>query len=612
SLTMSKTKYDRQLRIWGEVGQGALEEASICLLNCGPTGSEALKNLVLGGVGSITIVDGSKVQLGDLGNNFMVDERSVGQSKAKSTCAFLQELNDSVKAKFIEESPDTLIVTNPSFFSQFTLVIATQLVEDSMVNLDRICREADVKVVFVRSYGLAGLVRVSIKEHTIIDSKPDHFLDDLRLNNPWPELNSFVETIDLNVSDHVAHKHIPYVVILVKMADEWTKSHNGNLPSTREEKKEFKDFVKSKMISMDEDNYKEAIEAAFKVFAPRGISSEIQQICNDTCAEPSSNSSDFWVMVAALKYSSISTLQEFVSNEGDGEAPLEGSIPDMTSSTEHYINLQKIYLAKAEADFLVMEKRVKNILKKIGRDPSSISKTTIKSFCKNARKLKVCRYRKVEDEFSNPSVTEIQKCLADEDYSGAMGFYVLLRAVDRFTANYNKFPGQFDGGMDEDISRLKTTALSLLGDLGCNGSVLPDDLINEMCRFGASELHVVAAFVGGIASQEVIKLVTKQFVPMLGTYIFNGIDHKSQLLTLAPSLLLFSFGISLEGEEKLRFCLLLIGPSKSVRKPNVEETLRRLLVFLKPEAFQGGIKAINERTLSVLDDSGSGRACSTQ
>ena len=64
----------------------------------------------------------------------------------------------------------------------------------------------------------------------------------------------------------------------------------------------------------------------------------------------------------------------------------------------------------------------------------------------------------------------------------------------------------FCRGMDEDISRLKTTALSLLADLGCNGSVLPDDLINEMCRFGASELHVVAAFVGGIASQEVIKV----------------------------------------------------------------------------------------------------------
>ncbi|KAG2256452.1 hypothetical protein Bca52824_075746 [Brassica carinata] len=117
--------------IWGKVGRAGLEEASICLLNCGPTGSEALKNLVLGGVGSITIVDGSKVELGDLGNNFM----------------------------------------------------ATQLVKDSMVKLDKICREANVKLVFVRSYGLVGIVRVSVKEHTIIDSKPDHFLDDLRLNN---------------------------------------------------------------------------------------------------------------------------------------------------------------------------------------------------------------------------------------------------------------------------------------------------------------------------------------------------------------------------------------------------------------------------------------------
>lgn len=120
---------------------------------------------------------------------------------------------------------------------------------------------------------------------------------------------------------------------------------------------------------------------------------------------------------------SFCALQEFIANEGGGEAPLEGSIPDMTSSTEwvtafpspcchfhlvkwknetywwygdlyklsyrHYVNLQKIYQAKAEADFLVIEQRVRNILKKIGRDPDSISKANIKSFCKNARKLRV-------------------------------------------------------------------------------------------------------------------------------------------------------------------------------------------------------------------------------
>ncbi|KAK7257545.1 hypothetical protein RIF29_31587 [Crotalaria pallida] len=517
-------KYDRQLRIWGDQGQAALEKSSICLLNCGPTGSETLKNLVLGGVGSITVVDGSKVEVGDLGNNFMVDEASLGQSKAKCVCSFLQELNDAVKAKFVEEYPETLIETNPSFFSQFTLVVATQLVENSMIKLDRICREANVMLVFARSYGLTGFVRISLKEHTVIESKPDHFLDDLRLNNPWPELKRFAEDFDLNVQDPVAHKHIPYVVILVKMADEWAKSHGGRLPSTREEKKEFKELLKAGMVAPDEDNYKEAIDASFKVFAPKGISSDLQQILNDSSAEVDSSSSDFWVLVAALK--------EFIANEGGGEVPLEGSIPDMTSSTEQYVNLQNIYQAKAEADFLVMERLVRSTLKKIGSDPNRIPRATIKSFCKNARKLKVCRYRQIEDEFNSPNIPELQKFLTDEDYSLAVGIYILVRAVDRFVANYNSFPGQFDSAMDEDIPRLKSTAISLLNDLGCNGATLAEDLINEMCRFGAAELHAVAALVGGIASQEVIKLITRQFVPMSGTFIFNGIDHKSQLLSL--------------------------------------------------------------------------------
>ncbi|KAH6785649.1 hypothetical protein C2S51_038104 [Perilla frutescens var. frutescens] len=492
-----KTKYDRQLRIWGEQGQEALEKSSICLLNCGPTGSETLKNLVLGGVGSITVVDGSKVELGDLGNNFMVDESSVGQSKAKTVCAFLQELNDAVKAKFIEEYPEKLIESNPSFFSQFTLVVATQLVESSMVKLDRICREANVILIFARSYGLTGFVRISVKEHAVIESKPDHFLDDLRLNNPWPELKRYAETIDLDTADSIAHKHTPYVFILIKIAEEWAETHNGKLPSTREEKKIFKDLIKAKMIASDEDNYKEAMDASFKVFTPQGISPSLQQIINDSSAEVNSSSSDFWVMVAALK--------EFIANEGGGEAPLEGAIPDMTSSTELYVTLQKIYQAKAEADFLVMEKYAKKLLKKLGRDPESISKTTIKSFCKNARKLKVCRYRAIEDEYNSPVQLELQKYLTDEDCCIAVGFYILLRAVDRFAANYNSFPGQFDGEMDEEISRLKTTAVSLLNDLGYNGSTLTEDLINEMCRYGAAELHAVAAFIGGIASQEVIK-----------------------------------------------------------------------------------------------------------
>ncbi|XP_070056344.1 uncharacterized TPR repeat-containing protein At1g05150-like [Nicotiana tomentosiformis] len=46
---------------------------------------------------------------------------------------------------------------------------------------------------------------------------------------------------------------------------------------------------------------------------------------------------------------------------------------------------------------------------------------------------------------------------------------------------------------------------------------------------------------------------------------------------------------------------------KSIRKASLEEILDRLLKFLKPETFIGAVKAINQKILSVLDESESGR-----
>lgn len=120
-------RYDRQIRIWGAHGQQRLEACRVLLLNCGPTGSETLKNLVLGGIGSFTIVDGSKVSARDLGNNFFVHASNVGESRAQVVTGLLRELNDAVQGSYVEESPEVLIENNPSFFQDFDLIIATQV-----------------------------------------------------------------------------------------------------------------------------------------------------------------------------------------------------------------------------------------------------------------------------------------------------------------------------------------------------------------------------------------------------------------------------------------------------------------------------------------------------
>jgi amyloid beta precursor protein binding protein 1 len=98
-------------------------------LNAGAAGSETMKNLVLGGIASFTVVDAQLVEASDLGSNFLVDAASLGATRAATVCGLLQELNPSVTGSFVEERPETLIEGNPTFFNGFTLVIATQLPE---------------------------------------------------------------------------------------------------------------------------------------------------------------------------------------------------------------------------------------------------------------------------------------------------------------------------------------------------------------------------------------------------------------------------------------------------------------------------------------------------
>jgi amyloid beta precursor protein binding protein 1 len=50
------------------------------------------------------------------------------------------------------------------------------------------------------------------------------------------------------------------------------------------------------------------------------------------------------------------------------------------------------------------------------------------------------------------------------------------------------------------------------------------------CRSGASDLPQIAALVGGLVSQEAIKLVTKQYIPLNGTCIFNGIRSSTSIV----------------------------------------------------------------------------------
>jgi amyloid beta precursor protein binding protein 1 len=54
----------------------------------------------------------------------------------------------------------------------------------------------------------------------------------------------------------------------------------------------------------------------------------------------------------------------------------------------------------------------------------------------------------------------------------------------------------------------------------------------EIVRYGGQELHSTSAVIGGMAAQEIVKLLTHQYTPLQSTYIFNGIAGCGSVLLL--------------------------------------------------------------------------------
>lgn len=54
----------------------------------------------------------------------------------------------------------------------------------------------------------------------------------------------------------------------------------------------------------------------------------------------------------------------------------------------------------------------------------------------------------------------------------------------------------------------------------------------EVARAKGGELHNIAALTGGMVAQEIIKIITKQYIPIDNTCIFDGITSRTQVLKI--------------------------------------------------------------------------------
>eukprot|EP00879_Flechtneria_rotunda_P033180 GHRR01036725.1.p1 GENE.GHRR01036725.1~~GHRR01036725.1.p1 ORF type:complete len:213 (+),score=66.28 GHRR01036725.1:2977-3615(+) len=185
-------------------------------------------------------------------------------------------------------------------------------------------------------------------------------------------------------------------------------------------------------VPLDEENFDESFKAAFHAWTHPSIPSEVRAILDDPQAVTvDASSTNFWLLVAALR--------AFVANEGAGRLPLDGNIPDMHATTDLYLQLQRLYRDQAAAEAAAVEAHLQQILATIGSPSRTIPAAEVKHFCRNARNIRVVRYRTLAEEFgfgdsSTARGSQLAAALSEEGTAANANLYVLLRACDRWVA----------------------------------------------------------------------------------------------------------------------------------------------------------------------------------
>lgn len=496
-----ETKYDRQLRLWASTGQSNLELSHICLVNATTTGSEILKNLILPGIGNFTVVDDKEVGELDLSSNFFLKRSDIHKRLAVAITKNLLELNPDVKGFSIDKGVKDL---SDDFWDQFNVVIISDHVPE-LTSLVAILWQKQIPIIFVNTIGFYGSINLISHEITVVETHDPLRLYDLRIDKPWPQLKEYIDLIDLDQLDNYEHAHVPYIVIFIKALELWKQQHGTNAPANYKEKELFKKLIESMLRNIKlETNFSEAYTSSHRAFQKTQLPSTIVQLFENPRIEEADGSNIFWIYLKALR--------NFIELN-DGQLPLPGTLPDMSSHTENYLKLQKLYQDKSQSDKELFTQEVAKILSSLGKPAGEINHESISTFCKNSQSLFVTQgTRQLYSEK-----------LVDHMYGGEkselLPIYFAILTYNNFIDKFSRQP------VFEDLE----VFIRLFQDLFEIKSV-PDDfeaVTKELLIHNTHSYHNLNSLMGGIASQEVLKLTTGQYTPLDNVFVFDGVKSDS-------------------------------------------------------------------------------------
>jgi len=167
-----------------------------------------------------------------------------------------------------------------------------------------------------------------------------------------------------------------------------------------------------------------------------------------------------------------------------------------------------------------------------------VSQEDLSTFCQNVHSMELFQTRSLEEEMT-PKLTEdlegdwMMATMDPYEVPDHTPFlwYIGFRACQVFYEMHGRYPGVTDA-YQEDVGPLQECIVQVVSSMNLQENELVQSTLlaaetpkfaQELARYGQAEIHTIASLVGGVASQEAVKIITGQYVPFNNTYIYNGI-----------------------------------------------------------------------------------------
>uniref|UniRef100_A0A4X2LNW3 E1 ubiquitin-activating enzyme n=1 Tax=Vombatus ursinus TaxID=29139 RepID=A0A4X2LNW3_VOMUR len=161
-LDINEQLYSRQLYVLGTEAMRRLRGSSMLVSGMKGLGVEIAKNLVLAGVGRLTLRDPSPTCWMDLASQFFLSEKDIGQNRAKASLPHLAQLNSDV---YISTYDGPLTET---VLRGFQVVVLTDSTLKEQLQVGSLCHEHGVHFLVASTRGLVGQLFCDFGEKFII------------------------------------------------------------------------------------------------------------------------------------------------------------------------------------------------------------------------------------------------------------------------------------------------------------------------------------------------------------------------------------------------------------------------------------------------------------